>query len=132
MKYITLASFGNFALYAGSSLFLLALFTWLYTLYTPYNEFEQMRRGKKAPAFALGGAMLGFTFPLLSLSYHGINYLDFLVWSIVAGVVQAFLFKFLYWLLPMQVDEDNQAIGVFYALAAACVGLIISFSLIPG
>lgn len=132
MKYITVASFGNFVLYAGASLVLLALFTWLYKKWTPYDELVQMRAGKKAPAFAIGGAMLGFTFPLLSLSYHGTNFLDFAVWSLVAGVVQLVLFKVLYWLIPMQIDEDNQAIGIFYACAAICVGLINAFSLIPG
>ena len=131
MKYITVASFGNFVLYAGASLVLLALFTWLYTKSTPYDELAQIRAGKKAPAFALGGAMLGFTFPLLSMSYHGTNFLDFLIWSLVAGVVQVLLFKVLYRVIPMQVDEDNQAIGIFYALVAVCVGLINAFSLIP-
>lgn len=131
MKYITLASFGYFLLYAGSGLILLALFTWLYKLWTPYDEFVQMKKGKKAPAFAMGGAMLGFTFPILSLSYNGVNWLDYIIWTLVAGVVQLILFKVLYRLIPMDIDEDNQAIGIFYAFAAICVGLINAFSLIP-
>jgi putative membrane protein len=131
MKYITLPAVGNFLLYAAASLALLWLFTWLYKLWTPYDEFVQMRAGKKAPAFAMGGAMLGFTFPLLSLSYHGINVMDFAMWSLVAGAVQLALFKVLYWVIPMQIEEDNQAVGIFYAFAAICVGLINAFSLIP-
>jgi uncharacterized membrane protein YjfL (UPF0719 family) len=31
----------------------------------------------------------------------------------------------------MQIEEDNQAIGIFYSFAAVCVGLINAFSLIP-
>lgn len=131
MKYITLASFSNFVLYAGSGLTLLALFTWLYKLWTPYDEFVQMKKGKKAPAFAMGGAMLGFTLPIVSLSYHGANWMDFVLWSMVAGVVQLVLFKALYRLIPMDIDEDNQAVGIFYAFTAVCVGLINAFSLIP-
>ncbi len=131
MKYISVLAVGNFLLYAGASILLLALFAWLYKLYTPYDEFEQMKKGKKAPAFALGGAMLGFTFPLLSMSYHGTNFFDFLIWSVVAGSVQLVLFKVLYRIIPMQVDEDNQAVGIFYAFTAVCVGLINAFSLIP-
>lgn len=131
MKYITFPAVGNFLLYAATSLALLSLFTWLYKLWTPYDEFVQMRAGKKAPAFAIGGAMLGFTFPLLSLSYHGINVMDFAIWSLVAGAVQLALFKVLYWVIPMQIEEDNQAVGIFYAFAAICVGLINAFSLIP-
>ena len=131
MKYITLTAFANFLLYAGSAIFLLALFTWLYKLWTPYDEFVQMKAGKKAPAFAMGGAMLGFTLPIVSLSYHGVNWMDFVIWSAAAGIVQLILFKVLYRLIPMDIDEDNQAIGIFYAFAAICVGLINAFSLIP-
>lgn len=132
MKYITIAAFSNFLLYAGSAIFLLVLFTWLYKLWTPYDEFVQMKAGKKAPAFAMGGAMLGFTLPIVSLSYHGVNWMDFVIWSAAAGIVQLVLFKVLYRLIPMDIDEDNQAIGIFYAFAAICVGLINAFSLIPG
>jgi putative membrane protein len=131
VKYITLASFAYFLLYAGSGIALLALFTKLYQKWTPYDEFIQMKKGKKAPAFAMGGAMLGFTFPIVSLSYHGVNWVDFIIWSVVAGFVQLVLFKVLYRVIPMDIDEDNQAIGIFYAFAAICVGLINAFSLIP-
>lgn len=131
MKYITLASFGNFLLYALSAIFLLALFTWLYKLWTPYDEFVQMRAGKKAPAFSMGGAMLGFTLPIVSLSYNGVNWSDYMIWAVVAGLVQLVLFKVLYRVIPMDIDEDNQAVGIFYAFAAICVGLINAFSLIP-
>lgn len=131
MKYITLSDLANFLLYAGSGIALLALFTRLYKAWTPYDEFVQMRAGKKAPAFALGGAMLGFTFPIVSLSYNGVNWFDYMIWSVVAGIVQLVLFKILYWVIPMSIDEDNQAIGIFYAFAAICVGLINAFSLIP-
>lgn len=129
--YITAAAFGNFVLYASISLALLALFTWLYKMWTPYDEFRQIKAGKKAPALSMGGAMLGFTAPILSLSLHSVNLLDFFIWSVVAGVMQLALFKLLYWLMPMSTDEDNQAIGILYASAAICVGLINAFSLIP-
>jgi putative membrane protein len=131
MKYITIHAFSNFLMYTTVSLALLFIFTWLYLRLTPYDEFAQMRAGKKAPAFALGGATLGFTAPLLSLSYHGANIIDVAVWALAAGAVQLILFKILYWIIPMQVEEDNQAVGVFYAFTAVCVGLINAFSLIP-
>lgn len=131
MKYISLIAFGNFLIYALSSMLLLAIFTKLYVWFTPYDEFVQMRAGKKAPAFALGGAMLGFTFPLLTMSHYGVNIIDFLAWSVAVGIVQLILFKILYRVIPMQIDEDNQAIGIFYGFVAICVGLINAFSLIP-
>lgn len=55
MKYITLASVGNYLTYAVLGIILLAVFTRLYIWFTPYNELDEMRKNKKAPAFALGG-----------------------------------------------------------------------------
>ena len=131
MKYITLWAFLDFCLYAFSSLALLAVFGRIYMWITPYDEFGAMRQGNSAPALALGGALLGFTFPLLSVSYHGVNFVDFVLWALIAGFVQVVLFKILYWIIPMQIEAENKAIATFYASVAVCVGLISSFSLIP-
>lgn len=131
MKYITLEAFLNFLLYAFSSIGLLGIFGLLYQLTTPYHEMSQIREGKAAPAIAMGGALLGFTFPLLSVSYHGTNYIDFLIWAGVAGSIQIVTFKILYWIIPMQIEENNCAIATLYAFLAVCVGLINAFSLIP-
>ena len=131
MKYITLEAFGNFLLYTFSSLALLGVFGKIYQWLTPYHEYEQIKAGKLAPAIALGGALIGFTLPMLSVSYHGVNYIDFLIWAAVVGVLQIILFKALYWLVPMQIEEDNRAIAFIYAVLAFCVGLISAFSLIP-
>jgi putative membrane protein len=131
MKYITLQALGNFLLYTFSSLVLLGVFGKIYQWLTPYHEHEQIKAGKLAPAIALGGALIGFTLPLLSVSYHGVNYIDFLIWAAVVGVLQIILFKALYWLIPMQIEEDNKAIAFIYAVLAFCVGLISAFSLIP-
>jgi putative membrane protein len=131
MKYITLEGFMNFCLYALSSIVLLGIFGKVYMWLTPYSEFEQIKKGSTAPAIALSGALLGFTMPLLSVSYNGVNFVDFLMWAGVAGVFQLVLFKVLYWIIPMQIEEDNKSIAILYASVALCVGLINAFSLIP-
>ncbi len=131
MKYITLQALGNFFLYTFSSLALLAIFGKIYQWLTPYHEYEQIKAGKLAPAISLGGALIGFTIPMLSVSYHGVNYVDFLIWAGIVGVLQIILFKALYWIIPMQIEEDNKAIAFIYAVLAFCVGLISAFSLIP-
>ena len=131
MKYITLEAFGNFLLYTFSSLILLGVFGKVYQWLTPYHEYDSIKEGKLAPAIALGGALIGFTLPMLSVSYHGVNYIDFLIWAAVVGVLQIVLFKALYWIIPMQIEEDNRAIALIYAILAFCVGLISAFSLIP-
>jgi putative membrane protein len=131
MKYISLEALGNFLLYTFSSLVLLGIFGKIYQWLTPYHEGDSIKEGKVAPAIALGGALIGFTIPLLSVSYHGVNYVDFLIWAGIVGALQIVLFKALYWLIPMQIEEDNRAIALIYAVLAFCVGLISAFSLIP-
>src|SRR3954453_23375783 len=118
MKYITWEAFLNFCLYAFSSLGLLAVFGRLYLWLTPYDEFAQIKRGSVAPAMALSGALVGFTLPMLSVSYNGVNIIDFLIWSAVAGLVQLILFKIMYWIIPMQCEEDNKPIALLYAALA--------------
>lgn len=132
MTYITLPAATAFFTYSLLSFGLLAVFGRLYLWVTPYNEVAQIREGKIAPALAFGGALLGFTMPLLSLSYHGSNLIDFLLWALLAGVFQVILFKLLYRILPMEATADNRAVGTLYAFLALSVGLINAFSLIPG
>src|SRR5688500_14145112 len=123
-KYLTLNAFLAFITYLGLGIALLLAFTRLYMWTTPYNEINDIRVGKKAPAVALVGAMFGVTLPLLSMSYHGVNVVDFLVWSVVAMGIQLLCFKILYWLIPAQIEADNQAVGILFAGAAISVGAI--------
>ena len=129
--YITGDAMIWFVTYLVSSLVLLAVFTRIYVVLTPYSEFEQIKAGKMAPAISLGGAMLGFTMPLLSMSFYGVNFIDFVIWSVIACLVQVIAFKLLYRFIPMQIETDNRAIAIVYFFTSICVGAINAFSLIP-
>lgn len=131
MRYITLAAFGWFLIYALSNLALLLIFARLYLWLTPYNEFVEIRKGNTAPAIALSGALIGYTFPLLAVTYSGVNYVDFIIWAAVASIVQLATFKILYRLLPLQCEQENKAEALVYAAVAICVGMINALSLIP-
>lgn len=120
-----------FGIYFISGIGMLAAFTCLYTFVTPYDEKQQISEMKKAPAIALAGAMLGFTIPIATMSFHGARFMDYFIWSCVAGCVQLACFKVMYRLLPKQIEADNCAAAIFYAGAAICVGIINAFSLIP-
>jgi putative membrane protein len=128
---LTPHALGLFALYFLTSVALLGIFVWLYTLVTPYREREDIMAGRAAPALALAGALLGYTAPLLSASYNGVNYFDFLLWGAIACLIQLACFKVIYRLLPGQIEANNVAAGIVYAGAALGVGLINAFSLIP-
>lgn len=120
-----------FLVYFVSSVSMLWLFAKLYMYVTPYDEIQEIKDGKKAPAIALAGAMIGFVLPIASMSYHSVAFLDYVFWSFIAGCLQLACFKFLYRFLPREIESDNQAVAIFYAGASICIGVINAFSLIP-
>jgi putative membrane protein len=84
-----LDSLSNFLIYFGFSITLIAVFTWLYVKVTPYNEFKLiLEEGNEAAAIALVGAMIGFALPIASVIYHSVSVIDFMMWAVIAAVVQ--------------------------------------------
>ena len=128
---INFEGLAQFALYLGLSLVLLALFVRLYIWTTPYHEPTEIAKGKMAPAIALAGAMLGFTFPLLVASYTRSSVTGFLAGGALACLVQLLLFQVLYRLMPREIEANNVASATCYAAASVCVGLMNAASFLP-
>ena len=128
---INFGGLSYFALYLGLSLAMLAMFTRLYIWSTPYHEPSEIRQGKMAPAIALCGAMLGFTFPLLVASFTRSSVYGFVAWSALACFVQLLLFQVLYRLMPKSIEANNVASATCYATASVCVGLMNAASFLP-
>jgi putative membrane protein len=120
-----------FLVYLVSSLAMLGLFTRLYIWITPYDEVKDIGEGKMAPVIALAGAMLGFTFPLLIASYTHSTFVEFLVWSVIACLVQLLVFWLLHRLLPRVIETNNVAGATCFAAASVCAGLINAASFVP-
>lgn len=131
MNYVTVGGLFGFAIYMAMSIVLLTIFTLIYMRITPHDDVVTIKENRVGPAIALVGAMIGFTIPISSLSYHGVNLFDFAIWTVIAGIVQLVLFKFLYRILPLSIDKDNQAVGMVYAGGAICIGMLNAVSLIP-
>lgn len=121
----------SFAVYLVASLAMLAAFTRIYTWITPYDEVQEIRAGKLAPAISLAGAMLGFTCPLLVAAHVQAGFIDFLAWSLLACVVQLGVFRLLYWLMPRVIETNNAAGALCFAAASVCTGLINAGSFVP-
>lgn len=120
-----------FLVYFGLSIAMLAGFTRLYLWLTPYDEARDIRAGNLAPAIALAGAMLGFTFPLLVASYTHASLLGFIAWGGFACVVQLAVFQALYRWLPNVIETNNVAGATCFAATSVCVGLVNAASFIP-
>ena len=85
---VNLATLPNFLIYFVASLILTALFLLIYTRVTPYREWALIRAGNNAAAVSLSGAAIGFILPLASAITHSVSWLDMVVWSVVAMIVQ--------------------------------------------
>jgi putative membrane protein len=120
-----------FILYLGLSLAMMGIFVRLYIWSTPYHEPTEIAKGKLAPAIALAGAMLGFTFPLLVASYTRSSVLGFLAWGALACFVQLILFQLMYRLMPKSIEANNVASATCFASASVCVGLMNAASFLP-
>lgn len=124
-------SFLWFVTYLACGLAMLAVFARLYCIITPHDDMAMIHDGKVAPAIALGGAMLGFTFPLLMAAYLHETFIGFLLWAIIACLVQLAVFRILYLFMPRAIETNNLAGATVYASAAVCAGLMNAVSFIP-
>ena len=131
MSGLASSGIGGFLVYFGFSLALLVAFTMLYVRVTPYDEARDISNGKLAPAVALAGAMLGFTFPLLMASYTHSDLRGFLAWSVISCLTQLGVFWVLYRVLPNVIEANNVAGASCFATASVCAGLINAASFIP-
>ena len=81
-----------FVAYLATALALMGAFVFIYEKVTPYREFQEIKNGNIAAAIALTGAILGFTFPLISTIFFTHSLLEMAYWSVITGAVQLILF----------------------------------------
>ncbi|MNR71790.1 hypothetical protein D3C71_24680 [compost metagenome] len=113
----------SFWTYLGTAVLLLGGFVWLYEKFTPYREFALIRENNIAAAITLGGAMLGFTFPLLSSIYFTQSIPEMAMWAAITGVVQFSVFTVKRRWAKL-VEEGKVAPAIFVASSSVCIGLV--------
>ena len=124
----------KFVTFLALSLGVAMLFVVIYVRVTPYRELELTRQGNLAAALSLGGSFLGFCLPLAVTIAHSINVVDFLMWALVALVVQIgahFLMRFLIPGLTAAVEEGRVAVGALSAFVALGLGTLNGACLTP-
>ena len=77
-----------FLFYFVLSLAIVSAFAGLYVLITPHREFALIRNGNMAAVPAFLGAAIGFTLPLTTAMRFSVNWIDFVIWALIAAVVQ--------------------------------------------
>ncbi|AWM94569.1 hypothetical protein DJ564_29190 [Pseudomonas sp. 31-12] len=127
------AVFGFVSYILGAAV-LFALFQFIYTRITPHKEFELIRSGNVAAAIALGGAVIGFAIPASNVIAYSISILDFVVWAVIAALVQ--LLAFLVTSLVLKgtserIKKGEIAAGIYVAAVAISVGMLNAACMTP-
>lgn len=87
-----LSALAAFASYFFSGFAMILVFLFVYTRITPHDEWALIKADNQSAAFAFIGACTGYVIPLASAAINSISLLDYLLWGVVALVVQLLLF----------------------------------------
>jgi len=124
----------GFIIYIVVAAILFALFQLIYTRLTPHTEFALIREGNTAAAIALGGSLIGFALPASNIIAYSVSVLDFVVWVVIAAVVQLLTFlgtSLVVKDLSARIGRGETAAAVYSASVAISIGFINSACMTP-
>lgn len=117
----------DFCKYFGGAIGFVLLFCMIYCKITPYSELQLIRRGNTSAAISFGGALLGFVLPLSSAISHSVGFIDMLVWSIVAMLMQFAVFgtvRILFKGLVRDIENDHTAAAIMMSFSSVSIGIL--------
>src|SRR5688572_5675486 len=124
----SLTTLPTFLAYLAIALASLLIFLRLYTWITPHSEWQLIRQGNTAAAWALSGATLGFSLPLASVLMNAVDYLDLIVWAVIALIVQLGAYFAVRLILAREIQRDIEenwiGVGVLLGSVSLAVGLL--------
>lgn len=122
------AGIGAFVVHVGLALGLIAVYTAIYMLATPHDEMALIRANNGAAAAAFAGSLVGYTLPLASAAQHSATLLVFIVWGLVAIVVQVVVYWFFRLLLlsdvSARIERGEIATGLMLGAASLAGGIV--------
>lgn len=124
----------SFLIYFGTAIVLLLAFAFIYTRLTAHDEIALIRQGKAAAAVAFGGSLFAFVLPLCSAVIHSVSLVDFVIWGLIALVIQIATFFAVRAFLPnlsQRITDNEMSAGLFVAFASLAVGAINAACMTP-
>ncbi|MBO1017835.1 DUF350 domain-containing protein [Achromobacter sp. SD115] len=122
----------TYLIYMASALAMLGVFTLVYTAVTRYKEFELIREGNIAAVLSYGGALVGFSFTLCSSIAIHASYAMFLLWGLVAMLVQIVVYVGVSQAvrgMNEAIEENNIAMGGLIGSISIAAGIVNAASL---
>jgi len=121
-------AFLAFVSYLATAVALLLAFVLIYVWFTPYKEFELIAHDNNAVAITLAGAVLGFTFPLVSSIYYTQSLLEMTLWASITCVVQLAVFLILR-RQAKRIEEGHVSSAIMVATFSIAAGLLSAVSI---
>ena len=118
----------NFLIYLSSASVLLAIFVAIYVRVTPYKEFKLIAQNNNAAAISLGGAVIGFTIPLVASIYYTHSVVEMALWATITCVVQLLVFVILRRQAP-EIEAGHTASAIMLATFSVAVGALNAVSI---
>lgn len=124
----------NFAVYFSIAILLLIVFKFIYTLITPHDEWELIKKEQNlAASIGLGGSIIGFAIALFGVISQSVSLYDFLAWSLVALLAQCLAFAVVRFLfmprIVQRIRENEVSAGVILGSVNIAVGLLNAASM---
>ena len=122
-----LSAIVSYVIYLIASAVLLAIFFFIYTKVTPFDELALIQAGKGAAALSLGGALVGFSLTLGSAIVHNAGAFAVISWAIGAMVVQIVVYAIatrLWEPMRTQLEAGNVAMGGFMGTISLVAGIV--------
>lgn len=125
----SLVGLGAFAAYFASSIGLLLVFKFVYTFLTPHDEWELIKEKQNTSAgIALGGTIIGFAIALSGAASNSQDFIDFLIWAIVAMFAQLLaycLVRFAFMpKIVSRIEKDEVSAAITLASFSIAFGLL--------
>lgn len=124
---ITLAQFISYLTYLSASLLMIVVFILAYLFITPTKEIKLIREGCVAVSLAFGGALIGLCFTLSSSIQHADNFITFLIWGVLAAIIQLLVYFVITKLVPnarLELEDNNIAVGGFFCAISLTLGIV--------
>ncbi|HYE00191.1 MAG TPA: DUF350 domain-containing protein [Alphaproteobacteria bacterium] len=118
--------------YLGTAVALIAAFTTIYLMITPYSEITLIRQGNSAAAVSLGGTIIGFAIALHSAAANSVSLMDMALWGAVGLASQVVVFLLVCVKLPGfrgGIEGDKIGYGITLASLSIAMGIVNAGSL---
>ncbi|PKH25861.1 hypothetical protein CIG19_04905 [Enterobacterales bacterium CwR94] len=116
-----------FATYFFLGFAMVLVFLFVYTRITPHNEWQLIKDDNAAAAIGFIGAVIGYVIPLASAAVNSVSIADYLIWGVVALVVQLIIFGVVKIYLPRvseKIEANHMAAGTFLGGVSLAAGIL--------